>query len=106
MKLKYNVETVSELFQAHYNNHRHDRNYANEKVVLANHRTRTEHELRDGGFCVVVEMFIRDPDKHADASGETKGFRYRLAQQPVTRRADLVKQYTAQPRCAKTNSGD
>jgi hypothetical protein len=81
------------LFQAHYNNHRHDRNYANEKVVLANHRTRTEHELRDGGFCVVVEMFIRDPDKHADASGETKGFWYRLAQQPVARRADLVKQF-------------
>jgi hypothetical protein len=53
---------ISGLFQAHYNNHRHDRNYSNEKVVLANRRTRTENELRDGGFGVVVEMFIRDPD--------------------------------------------
>jgi hypothetical protein len=80
------------LFQAHYNNHGHDRNYANEKVVLANHRTRTERELRDGGFCVVVEMCIRDPDEHADASGETKGFWHTFAEQPVARRTDLVKQ--------------
>jgi hypothetical protein len=42
---------------------------------------------------VVVEMFIRDPDKHADASGETKGFWYRLTQQTVARLADLVKQF-------------
>jgi hypothetical protein len=33
-----------------------DRNNSNEKVVLANHRTRTEHELRDSGFCLVVEF--------------------------------------------------
>jgi hypothetical protein len=38
-------------------------------------------------------MFIRDPDKHAEASGETKGFWYRLAQHPVARRAHLVKQF-------------
>jgi hypothetical protein len=38
-------------------------------------------------------MFICDPGKHADASGETKGFWYRLAQQPVARRAELVKQF-------------
>jgi hypothetical protein len=37
--------------------------------------------MRDGGFGVVVEMFGRDHDKHADASGETKGFWYRLDQQ-------------------------
>jgi hypothetical protein len=79
------------MFQSCFRLHRHVRNYPNEKVVLANHSTRTERELRDGGFCVVVDMFIRDPDKHADASGETKGFWYRLAKQPVTRRADLVK---------------
>jgi hypothetical protein len=42
---------------------------------------------------VVVDMFIRDPDKHVDASGETKGFWYRIPQQPVARRADLVKQF-------------
>jgi hypothetical protein len=63
------------------------------KLVLANHRTRTERELHDGGFCVVVDMFIRDPDKRADASGETKGLWYRLAQRPLARRADLVKQF-------------
>jgi hypothetical protein len=84
------------MFQSCFRLHRHVRNYANEKVVLANHRTRSrglEHELRDGGFRVVVDMFIRDPDKHAEASGETKGFWYRLAQQPVARRAHLVKQF-------------
>jgi hypothetical protein len=43
---------------------------------------------------VVVDIFIRDPDKHAEASGETKEFSYRLAQQPVARRAHLVKQFT------------
>jgi hypothetical protein len=55
--------------------------------------SRSERELRDGGFRVVVDMFIRDPDKHAEASGETKGFWYKLAQQPVARRAHLVKQF-------------
>jgi hypothetical protein len=42
---------------------------------------------------VVVEMFVRYPHQHADASGETKGFWYRLAQQSVARRANLVKQF-------------
>jgi hypothetical protein len=42
---------------------------------------------------VVVDMFIRDPDKHVDDSGETKGFWYRIPQQPMARRADHVKQF-------------
>jgi hypothetical protein len=54
----------AEMFQSCFRLHRHVCNYANEKVVLANHRTRSR-ELRDGGFRVVVDTFIRDPDKQA-----------------------------------------